>query len=80
MRKAKYNIWELLCFIFGCTVCAVLLINVLGALVLNIPTTAINQQIRLQLIDLLKYIAGAIIGIASAKVVGKKNDTHENEN
>lgn len=74
MRNANYNIWELLCFIFGCTVCAILLVNVIGMFVLKIPTTPENEGVRNSLIDLLKYIAGAVIGIISAKVVGKNEN------
>ena len=76
MSNSKYTIWELLGFIFGCTVCAILLVNVIGMLVLRIPTTPENAGVRNSLIDLLKYIAGAIIGIISAKVVGN-NKTDE---
>ena len=72
--KNSYNIWELLCFIFGCTVCAILLVNVIGVFIMKIPTTPENTQIRASLVDLLKYIAGAVIGIASAKVVNKNKE------
>ncbi len=72
--KNSYTIWELLGFIFGCTVCAILLVNVIGMFVLKIPSTPDNAGVRNSLIDLLKYIAGAIIGIISAKVLNKTND------
>lgn len=55
--KRNFTIFELLCFIFGCTVCAILLVNVLGV---------------------MKYIAGAIIGICSAKVVGNNQKSNDN--
>ena len=69
-----YSIWELLCFIFGCTVCAILLVNVVAMMIFKIPTTAENSALRMGLIDLLKYISGAVIGIASAKVINKNSD------
>lgn len=74
MKNNSYNIWELLAFIFGCTVCAILLVNVIGMFILKIPTTADNAGVRNSLVDLLKYIAGAIIGIISAKVVGNNSN------
>ena len=69
-----FTIWELLGFIFGCTVCAILLVNGFGIFILKIPTTPENAGIRASLMDLLKYIAGAVIGIVSAKVVGKNEN------
>lgn len=71
--KSNFNVFELLCFIFGCTVCAVLLVNVVGVMLLKIPTTPENAALRSQLVDLLKYIAGAVIGICSAKVTNNND-------
>lgn len=76
--KRNFTIFELLCFIFGCTVCAILLVNVLGVMILKIPTTPENAALRSQLVDLMKYIAGAIIGICSAKVVGNNQKSNDN--
>jgi hypothetical protein len=72
------KIWEWLGFIFGCTVCAVILVYVLGGLILRIPITPDNAQIRLSFVDLIKYIAGVITGIISAKVVGNANTNNDN--
>jgi len=74
MGDNKFTIWELLIFITGCTVCAILLTNVLAIVILKIPSTPENKDIRAQLIDMLKYIEGAVMGIASAKIVGKKSE------
>jgi hypothetical protein len=80
----KYSIWELLCFIMGITVCTVILVYVLGAIILKgQATNPDNLQLRLQMIDLLKFMAGAVIGIASTKVVGsnpyRKNEDEKKE-
>jgi hypothetical protein len=66
------NIWAILTFIFGCTVCVVLIANQFGALILKIPTNADNIELRLRLADILNTICGFVMGIVAAKLSDKK--------
>jgi hypothetical protein len=85
MKQNNHSIWDWLGFIFGCTVCTVILVYIIGGLILRIPTTPDNVQIRLSFVDLVKYLSGVITGIISMKVVGttpnkkQDNDTTKNE-
>lgn len=66
--------YQLSVFLIILTVCVVLLVQVIGAAVLNMPTNAENSALRIQLVDLMKYMAGAALGIISAKLVGQERD------
>lgn len=74
MKRSKYTIWELLVFIFGCTVCTVLLAISFAIIISGEPTTAANLQVRVELLNFLKYITCTIMGIVSAIVVVNQNE------
>jgi uncharacterized membrane protein len=66
------NVFELLVFIIGCTICLILIVAIIGFYVT--PTTADNAQIRTKFIDLVIVIAGSIITIVSSKLLGRGKD------
>ncbi len=66
--KKEYSIYDLLVFIFGCTICFILIANTAGWIILRIPTTKENEAIRTQFADIIKVISGSLMTIIVYKV------------
>ena len=63
---AKF-IFIILLVVIG-TVCFVIAVSTVGAMLLKIPTTPENSQIRLELIDLMKTMSGGAMAILAGIV------------
>lgn len=66
--KKEYTIYDMMVFIFVCTVSFILIMAVSAMFVFKIPTTVENAPIRSGLIDLLKVIAGSVLTIIGSKL------------
>ena len=73
--KREYSIYDLLLFIFGCTVCLVIILTVGGVIIFKLPTTAENTKVREAIIGILSIIAGSVLTILGQKLGAMiKND------
>lgn len=66
----KPSIYELLLFIFGCSLCLYVFVGVIAMML--IPTNPDNVEIRKQLVAIIHIILGSVMAILSAKLINKK--------
>jgi len=57
----KYDVDEIIKLVFAFTVCAMMLISIVG-IIISGKTTSDNSAIRSSVIDLMTFIAGVILG------------------
>jgi hypothetical protein len=68
----KITTEEFLLRLFGCTICACLLIYFIGMFALKQQTNTLNLPLRAKLVDLLSFMAAQILAIVYVKVTGKE--------
>ena len=72
----KNNIWEWIVLMFAATICVILLANVIGVLILKIPTNADNAAMRSKLVDMLNTMYGSLITIIGFKIKERLDEKH----
>ena len=66
--KKDYNIYDLLLFIFGCTVCLVIILVVGGIVIFKVPSTVENTKVREAILGIVGIIAGGVLTILGQKL------------
>lgn len=70
MQKRKPSLYEWLLFIVGCSLCLFILTEVI--IMALIPTNPDNVEIRKQMMSIINFLSGGIMGILSTKLLDKK--------
>ncbi len=66
----KPTLYELLLFVLGCTLCLFILVEVV--IMVIVPTNPNNIEIRKQMMSIINFVSGGIMGILSTKLLDKK--------
>jgi ABC-type transport system involved in multi-copper enzyme maturation permease subunit len=70
--QGKFNVGEIILLTLAFTVAGFIIIVAIGMLLAG-ETNAANAAVRIQVLDLVKVIAGAVIGIVSTMISTKKD-------
>jgi len=79
MKKNEWSTEDIIKVCFSITVCASILIYFCGMFILKQATNEMNKDLRLQLVTLLAFIAGQLLGRNSAKSNEKNDEEKENK-
>ncbi len=69
----KYNIGEIILLIMAGTVALFVILIAIGGLIAG-KTTPENSAVRIQVLDFVKVIGGAVMGTVATMISGNKKD------